>query len=176
MPQIKAGSTFFSLDTFKRSDILVFNRGKKHWKSLYHFDIFHGIFWISWSLKPNCPLKRRSVPPILCKPRWICAAQKHAQTPSWTLSHQTCLLRGDTWKKTCFQSAAALTRPASHEPRSLRRSLALLIPFQQQPDTVGSEVTQIWSAISDIWLVLIFITSSHSNSKFQTDTDDYFTD
>lgn len=58
-----------------------------------------------------------------------------------------------------------------HMSRFPQRSFTLLIPFQQP-----GEVTQIRSAIPDVCLLLIFATSSQSNSKFPTGRDDYFTD
>lgn len=115
MPLIKAGLTSFRLDTSKRSDILFFN-AENHRDNHCMVLIFSKLFSeFLWAQSQTVLLSAEACLLFCLRP--VGSAQRgNMHRPGAELYHTRHVYSEDTWKTTCFQSAAAQTRPASHEP------------------------------------------------------------
>lgn len=135
MSQIRAGLTSFSLDASKRSDILLFNK-ENHRDNHCIISIFSEFLWAQ---SQTVLLSTKT--PLLFRLRLIGSAQcGNMHRPRTELYHTRHVYSERTrGRRQRVFRAQQHKQDQRHMSRFLQRSFALLIPFQQQPDAVGSE-------------------------------------
>lgn len=135
MPQIKDGLTSFSVDTSKRSDILLFNMENhrdNHWIVLIFSEFL-------WAQSQTVLLSAEACLLLFCL-RPVGSAQRgNMHRPRAELYHSRHVYSERTRGRRRVFRAQQHKQDQRHMSRFLQRSFALLIPFQQQPDTVGPE-------------------------------------